>query len=65
MDRIAYLTKICRENGYCWEIQYSEVENVYYGSIMNYLAKPSLLHEVKRVFRLEDLVEYMIERLNA
>lgn len=57
------LTKICRENGYCWSISYSEVENLFYGEICDYLQRPSLIHEVKRISRFDDLVEYLIKRI--
>jgi len=65
LNKVDKLTKLCGENGYSWEIQYSEAENTYYGMILDYLQQPSIIHEIKRISSFENLIDYMVARLTV
>lgn len=56
-------TTRCSRNGWSWELEYSEVENLYYGQVIDYSIEKSLIYEVKKASSVKHVLVYMLFKM--
>lgn len=59
------LRTICSQHSYCYKLEYSEVENLFYGYIEDYSWGEDMWHgiEVKKIGSIKRLIGYLIIKL--